>query len=585
MRRWCGAAVCAVSVFLILPVSHVAAHAAFIESNPVDGSVIAESPPVAQLRFTEPVLISASSVRLLHLGSSTEDDLALTTDASGTTVLASMPKLPRGAYILRYVVVDPADLHKTVGSISFGIGVAAPPSESGEQVDSSSLSITLRAITDAALLLAVGSIVLGVVMVRNGRREFGDVGRLAVVSSSVVAIGWIGQLAADAATVGFGNVQWGSLLLKSDPGRRALVGVELAIGVWWTVRLLGRAASHSVRWFLVRILGVIAAGFVVAAAYGGHAGVGGSFPAGVLLRALHLGSLCIWIGAVAALWWLAKRDHQLRMFWPSVSSLAAVGLALTGATGLLLSGRVVVTVTALLSTTYGQRIVIKAALLVVLAVLGFFATRRVIRGSGPRRLPLELGIAGCAIVIAALLASSAPARGEQFLAAPTARPQVVTSDLLDLTVSASVEPARPGPNLVQVRVLDTRRPAPGTVEDVTLRIIGGDGSIVAERQGVPDSGVVEWADVSIPNPGSYRVEVDVARPDVPVPPFVASWDIDPAPVPRVDRVISTRSWAPFAAVLAGGWLVLVGLGWWATRYFGRPERSTAERPGVDHPMR
>jgi methionine-rich copper-binding protein CopC/putative copper export protein len=575
MRRWCGAVICALSIFFVLPVVRVAAHASFIGSNPVDGSVLAEAPMVAELRFSEPVLNTASKVQLLHLGTNQQDDLSLSTAHGGTTLLAEMPQLERGAYILRYVAVDPADLHKTVGSISFGIGVAAPPSESGSQIDSSWLSIALKVITDGALLLGVGAVVVAVLLVRNGRRDLGHVTRLAVISSAVIAVGWAGLLAADAAAVGFGNVQWGSLILTSDPGRRALVGVQLAVGLWWTVRLLHRGGNHAAQWFVVRILAGIAGGFVLASAYGGHAGIGGSFLVGVALRALHLAALSVWIGAVAAVWLLGRRDRQLRALWPSISWLAAIGLAVTGATGLLLSGRVAVTVTALLGTTYGQRIVIKAGLLVVLAVLGAMATRRIRRGGEPRRLPLELGVAALAIVIAGLLASSAPARGEQFLPPPHEEPQIATSDVLDLTISASIEPARPGPNLVQVRVLDTRRPSPGPVSNVVVRITGGDGTVIAERQGVPASGAIEWADVTIPNPGTYRVEVDVDRPIKPVSPFVASWSVDPAPIPRVDRVVSTRSWAPFAAIFAAGWVLLVAAGWWGTRRLFTPTRHEA----------
>ncbi|MEP7204489.1 MAG: copper resistance protein CopC [Ilumatobacteraceae bacterium] len=570
MRRLVAAAIGATCAFVVVPASRVAAHASFIESNPVDGSVLAASPPVAELHFTEPVLISASSVHLLHLGSGEDVDLALSSGPADTTLLADMPTLERGAYILRFVAVDPADLHKTVGSISFGIGVAAPPSESGAQVDGTWLTIALRVITDAAMILTVGAVVLAVLIVRRGRRNLDHVGRLAAVGSAVVAIGWVGLLVADAAAVGFNNVQWGSLFLSSDPGRRAVVGLQLALGVWWFERLLRRGGSHAAQWFIVRVLAVIAAGFVVVAAYGGHAGVGGSFLVGVVLRALHLASLCAWIGSVAAVWLIGRRDPRVRELWPAVSALAAIGLAATGATGLLLSGRLAVTVTALLGTTYGQWIVLKAGLLLVLAVLGALAARRVRRGDVPTRLALEVGVAGIAVVVAALLASAAPARGAQFLQLPEVESQIVTSDLSDLTVSASIEPARPGPNLVQVRVLDTRRPAPGPVENVTVRVIGGDGSVIAERQGVPADSVIEWSDVSVPRPGIYRVEVDVSRPARPVPAFVASWSVDPTPIPRARQVLSTREWAPIAAILAGIWVIVVAGGRWGTRRSGRP---------------
>lgn len=261
------------------------------------------------------------------------------------------------------------------------------------------------------------------------------------------------------------------------------------------------------------------------------------------------------------------------VLWPSVSKLAAIGLAVTGASGLVISGRVAVTVTALHDTPYGQRIVMKAGLLVVLGALGAWAARRIGRGRDPRRLPIELATAGLAVAIAAVLASSAPARGEQFLPLPVDDPQVVTSDIGDLTVSASIDPARPGPNLVQIRVLDTRRPSPGPVETVTLRVNSADGVVVAERAGVPVDGLVEWADVSVPSPGVYRIHVDVTRPALPVGPFVASWEIDVAPVPRADRVLSTRSWSPIAVMLAAGWIVLVAAGRWAFTLLGRSNRG------------
>jgi copper transport protein len=570
MKRLCGFLVCALVAFVLTPAPFASAHASFVESDPVDGSVLAKSPVVAELRFSEEVFADASSIQLLQLGSGKTEELRIISADGGRTLLVDLPKLQRGAYILRYTAVDPADLHKTVGAISFGIGVAAPPSQSGQQVDGSLLSIVLRAATNAALLVVVGATAISLLMVSKGRRELGQVTLVALVSAWVLAAGWVVLLAADVATVGFDRVRWGSLLFSSDPGRRTLLGLQLALGLWWTVRMLDRRPDRDIQRFIVKILGVIAFGFVVAAAYGGHAGIGGSFIVGFALRVVHLASLGMWVGAIATMWLVVRRDPRMRSFWPDVSRLAAIGIAATGASGLLLSGRVASTVTALLGTTYGRRIVIKFGLVLVLAAVGGVAAWRVRRGLEPRRISLELMLAGAALVVAALLASSAPARGEQFEPLAVANPQIVTSDVEDITVSASIEPARPGPNLVQVRVLETRKPSPGKVENVLLRIIGLDGTTVAERTAVPVNGLVEWSDVDLANPGMFRVEVDVSRPVSPVSPFVASWTIDTAPVPRVGRVISTETWAPFAAILAAFWVLLVSAGWWAGRLVGGP---------------
>jgi copper transport protein len=572
MKRLRGLLAGVLVVFLLTPAAVASAHASFVESDPVDGSVLAKAPVVAELRFTEEVLADASSIKLLQLGSGSAEELRIISVDGGRTLLVDLPKLQRGAYILRYIAVDPADLHKTVGSISFGVGVAAPPSESGQQVDGSWLTVVLRALTNAALLLVVGAATISLLLVSKGRRDLGHVARLALVSSWVLAGGWVVLLAADVATVGFDRVRWGSVLFGSDPGRRTLIGLQLALGLWWTIRMLRRSTDRDIQRFLVRILGVIAFGFVVAAAYGGHAGIGGSFIIGFLLRVAHLTSLGLWIGAVATMWLLVRRDPRLRSLWPDISRLAAIGLAATGASGLLLSGRVASTVTALLGTTYGVRVVIKFALAVVLAVVGGTASWRVRRGVDPRGLFVEFGLAGLALVVAALLAGSAPARGQQFEPLAVATPQIVTSDVEDLTVSASIEPARPGPNLVQVRVLDTRRPSPGKVEGVSLRIVGLDGKTIAERSAAPADGLVEWSDVDLANPGMLRIEVGVSRPSSPVSPFAASWTIDSAPVPRASRVISTRTWGPFAALFAAAWVLFVALGWWAKRLLAGPAR-------------
>ena len=96
MRRWCAALTCAVGVFLVAPASPVSAHASFISSNPVDGSVLVESPAVAELRFSEEILASASSVQLLQLGSGRTEALEVTTAQDGHTLLAELPALDTG---------------------------------------------------------------------------------------------------------------------------------------------------------------------------------------------------------------------------------------------------------------------------------------------------------------------------------------------------------------------------------------------------------------------------------------------------------------------------------------------------------
>jgi hypothetical protein len=81
---------------------------------------------------------------------------------------------------------------------------------------------------------------------------------------------------------------------------------------------------------------------------------------------------------------------------------------------------------------------------------------------------------------------------------------------------------------------------------------------------VPASGVLEWADISLTNPGTYDVKVTIDRPDAPVAPFTATVQVAPTPVPPARTVVSTREWAPLALLAALLWLLLVAAGRWLT---------------------
>ena len=564
-RRAAAVAVAALAIVAaaLLPASPVFAHTSFVSSDPIDGSVLAHAPAVATLQFDEEVLLDASSAELLLLGVDRVEQLDLSQGDRGGTVVIAMPDLPPGQYIIRYLVIDPADLHRTVGSISFGVGVAAPPSTTGEQVGGSLVAAALRTLTDGALLLGGGTVLL-LLLHRDGdaadRRKRRLEQWLPACAIAVVA-GWIGLLLLDAADVGWGNVGWTRLLTDSDPGRRVLIGAQLAAGTWWAVALHRKAATRSTQMTTGKLLATLWLGFLVLASLGGHSTVGGTEIVGVGLRALHLAALSAWLGAMAMTWWVQRASvaDGEQSWWPTTSRAAAWGLAATGASGLVLSGRTISTVTAALSSEYGRLVVGKLALLGVLAVLGLLSARRIGRGAGSPGWPvrLELGGALVALILVGLLTGMAPARGERFNPLVVPDPQVTTADLHDLTVSVTVQPARPGPNLLQLRVLDTRRPAPGTIESVHVEVTDSTGRSVASLNGAPTDGVIEWASLMLPAPGRYEVTATVNRPALPVPPFEAEWSAQAAPVPRVDTIVSARVLGPLVSIAAVAWLILV----------------------------
>ncbi|MBI4933603.1 MAG: copper resistance protein CopC/CopD [Actinobacteria bacterium] len=562
-HRWAAVCLATLAALVALaPATPAFAHASFEASDPIDGTVLDRAPSQVSLDFSEEVLAEASTVTLLSLGTERSDNLVVRSGADDSVLTVTLPALAKGAYILRFSVVDPADLHRTVGSISFGVGVAAPPSVDAEQIGDSSWSSLLRGLCDIALLMGGGAALL-LVLIR--RTDTGALTRARVVtitrySAIALAVGWIALLLVDAATVGWGSIRWFELLTGSDPGRRALIGSQLAIGAWFGGRMLQRAADDRSQHFLLRVVGACWAWFVVPAATGGHAGVGGNALVGLALRAAHLGALCTWVGTVGVAWLVTRRndDHGGRL-WKPVSRCAAIGLALTGLTGLLLAGRTVATITALFSTDYGRVLLVKVAALGLLAVAGLLAAERVAQHRSPhgRLLGAELVLVLAVVVVAGFLTGRAPAVGEQFTPLVDVPPQVVTADLADLTASASVEPAQPGANLLQLRLLDTRRPAPGPIGTVTVKVIDASGATVSELTGTPQNGVVEWDSLRLPSPGRYRLEATIERAALAVPTFQGTLAVSAAPVPRAHTVVSDQDLGPWVLWLAMGWAVLV----------------------------
>src|SRR3977135_3863968 len=94
------------------------AHAALVSAEPVDGSVLAQSPKTLQLRFSESV--APGAVSLIDAAGKTRDVRGRAADQS---VVITLPDdLPRGTQVVSYRVVS-QDGHPVAGSVMFSVGV------------------------------------------------------------------------------------------------------------------------------------------------------------------------------------------------------------------------------------------------------------------------------------------------------------------------------------------------------------------------------------------------------------------------------------------------------------------------------
>ena len=405
---------------LAMPAGSALAHANVTTTSLADGAVVEEAPATISLAFDEEVLVPSSAVTLVHVADGSTDTLTVTAADGGATVVVALPTLADGGYVLRFGVVDPADLHRTVGSISFGVGVAAPPSESGRQVAMPWWSTLARASGDAALLFGVGASVLlamcGAAFVTADRRR---IAVWAVRAAAVQVAAWTAVLLVECSTIGWSSLSSpssvSSVLLGSEPGRRVVIGAQMAAGLWWLLRLPANAVSARVT---SRVSLALWSALVLLASIGGHSGVGGAVVVGALLKWVHLVALGVWLGSIAVVAALRNHRGDRATVWRAVGRCSAVGLAGTGVTGLLLSGRTIETVTGLLSSRAGGLGLVKMAGLGALAVAGGLNARRVVRSGLPRRrlVAVELGLAAVLVVVAASLAGTPPAVGEAYRA-------------------------------------------------------------------------------------------------------------------------------------------------------------------------
>jgi hypothetical protein len=222
-------------------------------------------------------------------------------------------------------------------------------------------------------------------------------------------------------------------------------------------------------------------------------------------KALHLIGLAVWIGALVVALAIGGNRHGRIAALAAVKRPALAGFAITVGSGLLLAGRLVVSITALLSTGYGLLLVAKAALIPFAIACGLM-----IRRHGPRFGALECVLLCAVIGAGALMATAGPAVGHQYFSAENeAPPDVVSARADDLLIRLRAVPGQPGPNALEIQVSDTRRPAPAPISKLDIRIPRGAEAGVRSIE-PDDSGLALLADVDLPA-GETEVSITIER--------------------------------------------------------------------------
>jgi copper transport protein len=377
----------------------------------------------------------------------------------------------------------------------------------------------------------------------------------ATAFAGVVAIGFA---QADAAGVGIGR------LLDTSLGRalelRALPVVLAAVAL-----AAGRRPAAR-RWGLAAA-GVLAALAMLAHVAAGHAGAtpGPLRPVNVGVQWLHFFSIGFWLGGLAALLAIGRRlspDHgaaAARRF----SLAAGIAILAVAATGVLRALDMVGSWDALVSTDYGRLVMIKASLLLLLAVLGAINRYRVIprmpAAAGALRQVggAELAAASIVLLLTGLLTGLAPARQtEEAMAA--ARPVVVTGHDFATSVRVRLEiaPGLPGANHFVLRAVDYDTGRPIAADRVSLAFKSDERpdlgtstlNLLPARDGTYTA---DGANISLGGPWTVTALVQRATTSVDVPLAVT-----PKPRPETIRTIRAPGQPTLYSIDVGGGIVL-----------------------------
>ncbi|WP_424888146.1 copper resistance protein CopC [Streptomyces sp. XH2] len=369
------------------------AHAALTSTDPASGSVVPAAPRQVKLTFSEGVLLSADSVRVLDpQGERVDEGKPAHVDGkSDTAAVGIAGGIADGTYTVAWQAVS-ADSHPVAGAFTFSIGA---PSKTAAKVTTAkadpvvdALYTTGRYAAYAGYLLLVGGCVFA-----GACRSSRPVQRIAVG-------GWITLFAATSVllllrgpyTSGKGVGSSFDLTLLGDvlatkPGAALLSRLLLlsAAAVFLAVLFGSYAREDGDRTRMERrdvAYGIAIGGTVVAVglaatwAMAEHASAGLQPWLAMPVDVLHLLGVAVWLGGLAALLatlWAGEpvRRAEVQRF----SRLAFTAVCVLVATGLYQSWRQVGSWGALTGTEYGRWLLLKVALVAGMVALASFSRR------------------------------------------------------------------------------------------------------------------------------------------------------------------------------------------------------------------
>lgn len=453
------------------------AHALLAASTPADGETLERPPTEVRLTFTEAPDPSLAVVRVL-------DAAGTRLDAGKAEAEVGQPRqlrvpvaaLPRGTYTVTWRTTSAVDGHTTVGSVAFGVGVAAAAAAtdgapSGVRSPSPT-SIAGRWMFYVGVALMLGAGVVGVLVVSNPSALSVWALNAAWAGAALgLVLGIADQRAAAHTSLG--------RLLGSSTGQK-LTAQAAAIGLAWLA--VAWASLRPRRWSFGAV-GVAASGAMLTRAMAGHADASSVpwFTVGV--QWAHLVSVGAWVGGLAWLLIALRRDDSGRRggLVRRFSKVAAGMLAVVAVSGALRALDEVGAWSRLLHTGFGVTLLVKLGLFAALVALGAVSRFRYAcagKASGGssrglrRTVRAEVAVAAAVLGATAVLAGLPPPASLAAASKLDRAPSLTISGsdyATSVRIRLAVTPGRAGPNRFDATVVDYDSGRPAPAQAVTLR--------------------------------------------------------------------------------------------------------------------
>jgi copper transport protein len=353
-----------------------AAHANLVRSLPANGAVLARPPAVVRIVFDDSVQVGPGIEAIRNGGRSVLAGRPHVADEQ-TLVVPLRRGLADGAYSVRWSIVSD-DGHFESGVLAFAIGLGRPvpmAALSPEATEPNAGDVSSRWLFLAGTLAAVG-ISLFALVARVGDE------RIALTLSSAAVLTALGA-AEEAHRVG----------LETRAGAALGAGFVAAV----VVASLAGAATLERRALPPAI--VLALGLAIVPSVSGHALDRGLARVNLVADVLHVVGASAWVGALLGL--LLVRDSPPRR----AVALAAAGVVLLAATGVVRASFELLHLSQLWNTSYGITLLVKTALLLVTLAAGWFLRARL-----HARASVELGLAAVIVVAVSVLVLLRPGR-------------------------------------------------------------------------------------------------------------------------------------------------------------------------------